>query len=469
MKEFPRYRYDRNFLSYAGENVRNYLPELKSYIARLNEKKQPRRQVRVNDYSDTLSFQNTAELLTIPYESAITDSGTIISVYNYNPRDLILLGTGRGKQYVEYFLHPEPEIPAYTGAHDVILDIEGDTNSNYLFFMVKGKFQTFSCPINKWPHPSGNTSQQEMMTYADVEANPLIDRISDKDIYIKSGVLQTSVPVVIPKGYRVYFMAGTQIDLIEKAAFISYSPVFIKGSKDQPVVITSSDFSAQGFTVLQAGELSKLNYVRFENLNTLDFKGWTLTGAVTFYESDVEIRNVTFYRNQCEDALNTIRSDFMVVDSRFDYIFGDAFDSDFCTGIVDGTVFTNVGNDAIDFSGSQINIRNTVVDGASDKGISGGEESTLLVENTRILRSNIGFASKDLSRVKVVGSVAEDCEYGLVLLQKKPEYGDAVIELIDSKLLNCRSEMLIEKGSLVVRDGKTIEGTEEKLKAIFYQ
>jgi len=85
--------------------------------------------------------------------------------------------------------------------------------------------------------------------------------------------------------------------------------------------------------------------------------GWTLTGAVNFYESDVEITNTTFYRNQCEDALNIIRSDFILKNSIFDYIYSDAFDSDFSTGKVIDTKFTNTGNDAIDFSGSQILIQ----------------------------------------------------------------------------------------------------------------
>jgi hypothetical protein len=212
-----------------------------------------------------------------------------------------------------------------------------------------------------------------------------------------------------------------------------------------------------------------ISHARFENFNTLDYKGWTLTGSVTFYESDVDIRSTDFYRNQCEDALNTIRSDFNISDCSFEYIFSDAFDSDFCTGLVAKTRFLDIGNDAIDFSGSRITIREVQVDRANDKGISGGEESYLTVENTVIRKCNIGLASKDLSVVEFSGGELADCKYGLVLLQKKPEYGPATIFLNNTKIIQPETEMLIEKGSKVIRDKEVIEGQKEKLAAIFYE
>ena len=48
----------------------------------------------------------------------------------------------------------------------------------------------------------------------------------------------------------------------------------------------------------------------FTGLNTLSYKGWELTGGVTFYESDVRIKNCVFEKNKCEDALNIICSKF---------------------------------------------------------------------------------------------------------------------------------------------------------------
>ena len=249
---------------------------------------------------------------------------------------------------------------------------------------------------------------------------------------------------------------------------ISCSPVFIKGTTTEPVIISSSDGTGNGFTVLQAEKRSQIKYVRFEKMNTLNYKGWTLSGSVTFYESDVDINHAVFTGNGCEDALNIVRSNFILDSSRFSQTQSDAFDSDFSTGLVNNVVFTNIGNDAIDFSGSRIKITNCTINGVKDKGVSGGEDSHLIIENTTVSSANIGLASKDLSSLTVSDSKIEKCKYGLVLLQKKPEYGPATMELNKVIIKNSEMRMLIEKGSEVVFNGKTIHGDKKKVAKMFY-
>ncbi|MEJ2594838.1 MAG: hypothetical protein P8100_06855 [bacterium] len=467
--EFPRYEYDKDFIVRNAAEIRTYLPELKTMALEIISGGGPKINVRKQDYSDTLLPDNTASLLVHAYLENKADSGLLLRVNNFNPQPVILLGTGKGDKYIDYFFHPEPEMEAFIGDKEVKMEVTADTASAFLFYMVKGRFETYRIPIFMWPYPSGQTAQQEIMKYVDLEHHPLIERMDGRNVHIKRGVSMTDRPLVIPAGYAVYFSKGTSIDFINQSMFVSYSPVFMEGSPEEPVIITSSDFSAQGFTVLQADERSMLNHVQFNNLNTLDHKGWMLTGAVTFYESDVDIRHTTFYRNQCEDALNTIRSEFIVDKCRFEYIFGDAFDSDFCKGEVLNTAFVDVGNDAIDFSGSRIHIRDVLIDRANDKGISGGEESFLNVENTIIKKCAIGLASKDLSSVEFRDGELRDCKYGLVLLQKKPEYGPATIIFNRSSIIQPETEMVIEKGSKVVIDGKVIEGQKEKLAKVFYE
>ena len=467
--EFPRYYYDDDFIAENAKEIREYLPELERLVAENMYSENHQFKVDKTVYNDTLVIEGTPELLLNAYLQETLGDTVLIRVFNYCHRDIVLLGTGKKGKYIDDYLHPEPEMKAYLGNEEILIDITADSGINFLFFMIKGRFETYKVPIYQWPVPAGKTSQQELMEFVNMNNNPLFENISGNDIYIKTGTLTTNKPFIIPKGYKVHFAAGTTIDFVEGAMFISYSPVYMSGTEEQPIVITSSDFSANGFTILQAGERSKLENVHFENMNTLDYKGWTLTGAVTFYESDVDIVNTTFYRNQCEDALNTIRSDFFVDRSNFEYIFGDAFDSDFCTGTVNETTFKTIGNDAIDFSGSRIRIANVLIEDTEDKGISGGEESFLSVENTIIKRSGIGVASKDLSMVEFNNGEIIDCTYGLVLLQKKAEYGPATVIINNSKIKNPETEMLIELGSEVVIDGITIKGKKKKLSDIFYK
>ncbi len=91
---------------------------------------------------------------------------------------------------------------------------------------------------------------------------------------------------------------------------MSFGPVEISGSSTNPVRISSSDGSAMGFTIIDAEERSLLEHVVFKGFNTLAYQGWNLTGAVSFYQSDVDISKHIFRRNNCEDALNIVRSNF---------------------------------------------------------------------------------------------------------------------------------------------------------------
>ncbi len=53
--------------------------------------------------------------------------------------------------------------------------------------------------------------------------------------------------------------------------------------------------------------------------------------------------------------------------------YADGFDADFAEGIIEKSLFENIGNDGIDdFSGCKITI-SVKINGTGDKGISGGE------------------------------------------------------------------------------------------------
>lgn len=466
--EFQIEPYDPLLYKDIANDIKSYLPELKRIVVEMMNQPSNHLFAVKHQFTDSTSFEDTPKFFVNAYLEEKGNDSVKISVYNYFPGDILLLGTSRKGNYVDHFIHPEPKLKAYNGniAHKEI--ILSDTNALYLHFMTPNGLDTYTIEILPWPHPHGLTSQQELLFNADLKDynNFMVKR--DHILVIKQGYHTINYPVIIPSGYQLQFEPGTILDFVEGAMFISYSPVSMLGTDAKKIKITSSDFSANGFTILQAKQISELNHVVFENLNTLDYKGWTLTGAVTFYESDVDIRNTLFYRNQCEDALNTIRSEFRVSTTEFDNIYGDAFDSDFCNGIVSNSRFTNIANDAIDFSGSQIIIENTEIIEAKDKGISGGEDSYLEVYNTHVFRSNIGIASKDLSLVKVDKSSIVDCNYGLVLLQKKPEYGPAQMILTNTVIDNTKTFHLVETDSKVILDGIVIEGDEKNLAKKFY-
>ncbi len=467
--EFPYERFDTGFLSKSAKSVREYLPRLKKFLAgRIANNDLHTRLTPERDDFWTLDFGTPPYFVTAYLESDNGDRA-VVSVHNFLAKPVKLLGTGGEKKYVQNYFDGDNILAGYVKEPDgVVKKITVESGSKYLFFSMADSLTSYAVKINPWPYPGGLTPQQELMKSVSLSGNPAIDTIIDSDIYMKKGVVQVDKPLIIPAGYRVLFLPGTRLDLVKRAMFISYSPVFMKGTKDKPVVVLSSDKTANGFTVLQAGGRSVLENVKFDNLNTLNYKGWSLSGAVTFYESDVDISNMVIVDNHCEDALNIVRSDFHLENSSFNRIWGDAFDSDFSTGLVDGVLFTEIGNDAIDFSTSKISIVNTTIHGAEDKGISGGEASHLIVKNTTVTGANIGFASKDLSSMEVSNSKVDSCNYGIVLLQKKPEYGPATMNLKKVSIKNTSTNMLIEKGSKVIFNNRIIKGDRKKVAAMFY-
>ena len=465
--EFPVHSYDNDFYKKSAEHVRKYLPELEKLLAEKLKKGNLTINVKKEHYNDSAVFEDTPEYFVNAYVQKRQGDSMLLLVENYFPRSVILLGTGKKKKSGNFHFVKMPNLKAFRGERPDTVMVWTDTFAQYLNFMIPKIPESFTSCINSWPKHEGLSPRQELMKKVDLSL-PLFAKVEGKKIYIKNKKTTVNYPVIIPDGYKVYFDAGTKIDFVDSAFMLSFSPVIMNGKADNPVVISSSDSTSQGFHVLQPKGKNKVSHVRFVNLNTLNYKTWTLTGAVTFYEADVDINGLTIENNQCEDALNTVRSKFVMKNSVFEKTFADAFDSDFSTGTIINTSFKDIGNDAIDFSGSIISIKKVTVNSAVDKGISGGEDSHLKISDVIIKNANIGIASKDLSHLDVENSMIENCKYGLVLLQKKPEYGPATMILKNTIFTDCKDNRLIEKGSSIVFEGKKIEGVMKNVDKMFY-
>lgn len=276
--------------------------------------------------------------------------------------------------------------------------------------------------------------------------------------YIPAGDYTMDKDLILPKDYQLIIEGGASINVINKSKILVNGPVISKGSKEEPVVFNSSDNSAQGFTVLQAKKRSFLKHTHFKNFNTLNYEGWNLTGAVTFYESDLTMVNCSVTSNSCEDALNTIRCDIDIDDLFIADTYSDGFDADFCTGIIRNAACLRTGNDGFDFSGSELIVDNCSIKHAGDKGISIGENANVTVKKAEIQSCNIGVASKDLSVLNISNIALVDCNQGFAVYQKKPEFGPANMIVSYYTLDKVRQPYLIEHGSMLKLKGREIKG-----------
>lgn len=275
--------------------------------------------------------------------------------------------------------------------------------------------------------------------------------------------------LIVPPGYRFCIKSGVTVDMINSASILSYSAIEFLGEENNGILICSSDANSHGLVVVDAKRKSLLNYVTFDRLGNPHGSGWEVSGAITFYQSEVEITNCLIKCNRSEDALNIIRSKYFIEKSKFINTLSDALDSDFSEGKILDTQFAHTGNDAIDISGSNLEIANIYIDSAGDKAISAGEKSIVSGNNIHISNSELAVTSKDNSQVFINKVHMNNNRVGFVCYQKKAEYGPGCLT-IESIVENSNTKIpyLLEPGSSMEIDSILQQSNRENISDILY-
>ena len=143
-------------------------------------------------------------------------------------------------------------------------------------------------------------------------------------------------------------------------------------------------------------------------------------------------------------------------------------DGDFVTGFITNSFFENLGNDAIDISGSQISVEGTEIINAGDKAISIGEKSVANVNNVSVLNSEIAINTKDLSTTNIKDMIVKNTNLVFTAFQKKEEFGPGKIMVKNLSVTDVETLYLIEENSSLVIDGKEINEKVKKVKERMY-
>ena len=133
-------------------------------------------------------------------------------------------------------------------------------------------------------------------------------------------------PLVLAPGVTLRFAPGVRMVL--------RTPLLARGETGQPIRLVAATGAWGGLVVLQAGARSDLRHVEIEGIAPPPGDRWPLTGAVTFYESDVAMRGVRIHGTRTEDALNIMRCDFALEDLEIEGVPSDALDVDFGEGSI---------------------------------------------------------------------------------------------------------------------------------------
>jgi len=275
-------------------------------------------------------------------------------------------------------------------------------------------------------------------------------------------------PLIFPKNYLITAESGIEVNIEKGGKVISHSPFEFIGTKAAPIKIISKDKEGQGLLIMSQGKASQLTHVYFDGLTNPSHGMWSTTSAVTFYESPVNFDYVRIENNFCEDAINVVRANFKMTNSSFKNTQSDAFDGDFVTGIINSCVFQNLGNDAIDVSGSDLIISNVKIIKAGDKALSAGEDSKMNIHAVSVRDCEIALAGKDLSIVKIENLNIRDTKLGFTAFQKKSEFGPSSITANNITMINVETDYLIENTSSLNVDGKKIKTELADVKSLMY-
>ena len=349
---------------------------------------------------------------------------------------------------------------------DIITDIERIK----LIWKTPGTTITRSAEIHPWraEDEAIKASFYEQRAPKELPDFPFLDIDTlQKRITFKQGRWELRKTLKIPQGFTLYIYPGSHLEFIgEYGQIISYAPVKFIGSENNPISFISDTEKGGGIFILSDQDTSIIQHCIFDNLGTPKTQNWSLSGAVNFYESPVKISHSIFKNNRSEDALNIINSWFEMDYVAFSDTQSDAFDGDFVEGTISNSTFHNLGNDAIDISGSNLIINKVVIMNAGDKGLSAGENSQMTVEGALVQNSEVAIACKDLSTITINQSVLKANALGFTAFQKKPEFGPCQIEATNIKVENNKLDYLIEVNSSLQLNGQLMpvsEGVKERM------
>lgn len=272
----------------------------------------------------------------------------------------------------------------------------------------------------------------------------------------KRGHYKLDEPLRLPPGWGLELQAGVQITFGPSAYVQVNGPLDVLGTEEEEVRLLPSGKDWKGIFVDRPGGLSTWQHARIERTTALVDDNLTLTGAVSFREADIRLTAVVFDGTSAEDALNLVHTRYVMDNVTVRNTSSDGIDTDFCTGELKDSHFSNIGGDAFDVSGSEANAHGLEITNVGDKGVSVGEGSRVTIRDVKVVGARIGVASKDRSEARVESSSIQGARLAaLTAYVKKPEYGGAtlVAERVD---IQGSEPVLVQSGSQISVDGRPV-------------
>ena len=385
-----------------------------------------------------------------------------LELYNLLPDNVIVRDISfNGKSFFDkeivipsYLSNPSPTIikTQYKGIQDNM-------------FTIKTQYQGFNKAVKNDITLISTKIKNPLLLNTAHEFN-FIDKINDKKYEIKQGNWTADRPIIVEGDLRI--SPGVNLQFSKDSYLIVKGSLTAIGSKENPITLKPILDSWKGVYVLNAINKSQLKNVYIDNISALEDELLKLTGGITFYKSDVDFENVRINDVKAEDAINIVESSFSLDSVIINNTVSDGLDSDFSKGAVQYSEFSNIGGDALDFSGSKVFINQTKVTNVRDKAVSAGESSTLNIENSNFINIGVGVASKDGSSVTMSNSLISNYElYAAMSYIKKDFYATMTSISIDNSSISDENAYLRQKGTNMAVNNVLIPESEISIKKLY--
>jgi len=219
-----------------------------------------------------------------------------------------------------------------------------------------------------------------------------------------------------------------------------------KGEKNNPIEIIGD--RTNGIFINNINKESSISHLNLRNLGNFSDSESELTGALTVYGGHLAINNLSSEDNVSEDAINIANASIEIEDMQVNNSPSDGFDCDFCTGKVENAKFFDIGGDAFDVSGSDLDIRNFNISRVADKGLSIGEASNVKAKNININLASVAIAIKDSSNFESEDvHLTDSIQWDYLLYRKKSIFYKNSSALNRNVFSNKKLKFLCQKGA----------------------
>ena len=263
--------------------------------------------------------------------------------------------------------------------------------------------------------------------------------------------------IVTDPGQRLTIRAGTRVLLKKGVGIYARGLTLVQGEPGAWVEFLPADENVPWGAFGVSGAATKGS--RFEYMRVRG--GSVGTDGIVRYKGmfnvydcpGVVLRHCEFGENMVgDDTVNLAESRITVENSRWENARADGLDLDMCRGVVRDSVWLNSGNDGLDLMGCRVKVERCRFEGSGDKGVSVGEGSQVLIENSEVIGCNIGIESKDASRALVVDTLFDGNTTTVHSYQKKWMYSGGGT----TALVGCRIENSVEADAAIEKRSKLI-------------